>query len=77
MTSATATTAGEMLGKHLEVKNVGNKGMQRRKFLTVKVVIKLNHPLVPGFTHSRQDKPLAWIQLRYDVSRISILGVAD
>ncbi|XP_059446390.1 uncharacterized protein LOC132177932 [Corylus avellana] len=66
ITPENAFSIGSSLGELLEVDNAENNKPSRKSFLRFRVLIKLHHPLTPGFTHHYPPKAPTWVQYKYE-----------
>jgi hypothetical protein len=66
ITPENAVSIGSSLGELLEVDNADNQKPLRKSYLRLRVLIKLQCPLIPGFTYHRPPKAPVWVQYRYE-----------
>jgi hypothetical protein len=66
ITPENAVSIGSSLGELLEVDNADNQKPLRKSYLRLRVLIKLQCPLISGFTYHRPPKAPVWVQYRYE-----------
>ncbi|XP_030970768.1 uncharacterized protein LOC115991172 [Quercus lobata] len=66
MSKENAEEIGALVGEVLEVDFTGSGGVCMSKFLRVKVVLKVEDPLLSGFFLDRNTQPNLWIRFKYE-----------